>query len=255
MMRILPIASLTASALVLTPAPTAHADIILLPPHEKTFASEGGSFTVGTHDEAINRIVPLNGAPTSYEALVSSVAYGRLDAPAEGVLKTGYSVGCAAKLDIVVPGIDPTTEFGLEGPQQNYATEQVERQGSEQAQSRTVERSSTGESAESRTQEFGRSREFESGQVQEFNGVTPSITVDPGPFAELELAPGDITNIDLTEGKALIPGKTVQIIIRDFHIKVDSCAGPVTIRQYTSIQTRTPELDDSGAVFGEPLKL
>ncbi|MGN2638416.1 MspA family porin [Nocardia takedensis] len=38
-------------------------------------------------------------------------------------------------------------------------------------------------------------------------------------------------------------------------MKVDSCAGPVTIRQYTYVEARTPEVDDSGAVFGEPLRL
>ncbi|WP_165914838.1 MspA family porin [Nocardia alba] len=231
--------SYAVSALAILSQPTAHADNIILPPHEKTFESSMGSFTVGTHDEVIYRIAPLNITPTSREALVSTVAYARLDGQAEGVLKTGYSVGCPARLGAVLPGIDPTTEFDLEGPQQNYATEQ--------AQSSTVERASSGETVESQTQE--------SGQVQEFNGVTPAIAVDPGLFVELELQPGDITNVDIGEGKPLIPGKTVQIVTRDFHIKVDNCVGPATIRQYTYVLTRTPEVDDSGAVFGEPAVL
>ncbi|WP_405177700.1 MspA family porin [Nocardia sp. NBC_01377] len=255
MLRIISTASFTASALVALLLPTAHADIVNLPAHEKTFESAMGSFTVGTHDEAINRIPPLNGVPTSHEALVSTVAYGRLDGQAEGVLRTGYSVGCAARVDAVIPGVDPTTEFGLEGPQQNYATEQAQRSATEQSQSSTVEQSSTGESAQSQTEGTVRSQEFESGQIQEYNGVIPSIAVDPGLFLELELQPGDITNVDIGTGKALIPGRTVQIITRDFHIKVDNCAGPVTIRQYTYLEARTPEVDDSGAVFGEPTRL
>lgn len=256
MLRIIRRMSYVASALTLLSQPTtAHADTVNLPPHEKTFESEMGSFTVGTHDEVIYRIAPLNGAPTSREAFVSTVAYGRLDGQAEGVLKTGYSVGCAARVDLVIPGVDPTTEFGLEGPQQNSATEQVQRQATEQAQSDTVEQSSSGESVQSHTQESGQAQESESRQFQEFNGILPSIAVDPGLFLELELQPGDITNVDIGDGKALIPGKTVRIVTRDFHIKVDNCAGPATIRQYTYVQTRTPEVDDSGAVFGEPTTL
>lgn len=255
MLRIIWRVSFIASALAILSQPTAHADIVNLPPHEKTFESDMGSFTVGTHDEVINRIAPLNSVPTSREALVSTVAYGRLDGQAEGVLKTGYSVGCAAKIGAVTPGIDPTTEFGLEGPQQNYATEQAQRQATEQAQSETVERSSSGESVQSQTQESGQSQEFESAQVQEFNGILPSILLDPGLFLELELQPGDITNVDIGEGKPLIPGETVRIVTRDFHIKVDNCVGPVTIRQYTYVQTRTPQVDDSGAVFGDPTSL
>ncbi|GGN79255.1 hypothetical protein GCM10011610_27500 [Nocardia rhizosphaerihabitans] len=256
MLRIIRRMSYVASALTLLSQPTtAHADTVNLPPHEKTFESEMGSFTVGTHDEVIYRIAPLNGAPTSREAFVSTVAYGRLDGQAEGVLRTGYSVGCAARIDVVLPGIDPTTEFGLEGPQQNSATEQVQRQATEQAQSDTVEQSSSGESVQSHTQESGQLQESESRQFQEFNGIIPSIAVDPGLFLELELQPGDITNVDIGDGKALIPGKTVRIVTRDFHIKVDNCAGPATIRQYTYVQTRTPEVDDSGAVFGDPTTL
>ncbi len=255
MLRIIRRVIYAASALAVLPQPTAHADVVNLPPHEKTFESNMGSFTVGTHDEVINRIAPLNIAPTSREALVSTVAYGRLDGQAEGVLKTGYSVGCPARIGAVLPGIDPTTEFGLEGPQQNYATEQAQRQATEQAQSETVEQSSSGESVQSRTQESGQAQEFESGQVQEFNGVLPSIAVDPGLFLELDLQPGDITNVDIGDGKPLIPGKTVQIVTRDFHIKVDNCVGPAIIRQYTYVLTRTPEVDDSGAVFGEPTTL
>ncbi|MGW6421156.1 MspA family porin [Nocardia sp. NPDC055053] len=255
MLRIIRRVGYVASALAILSQPTAHADTVNLPPHEKTFESDMGSFTVGTHNEAVYRIAPLNGNPTSREALVSTVAYGRLDGQAEGVLKTGYTVGCAARIGVVLPGIDPTTEFGLEGPQQNAATEQVQRQATEQSQSDTVEQSSSGETVQSHTEQSGQAQETEQRQYQEFNGITPAIAVDPGLFLELELQPGDITNVDIGDGKPLIPGKTVRIVTRDFHIKVDNCVGPATIRQYTYVQTRTPEVDDSGAVFGEPTTL
>ncbi|WP_162240347.1 MspA family porin [Nocardia arizonensis] len=271
MLRTIRRVGFTASALAILPLPTAHADIVNLPPHEKTFESEVGNFTVGTRDEVINRIPPLNGVRTSYEALVSNVAYARIDGQAEGTLKTGYYVGCAAKLDVVTPGIAPSLEFGIEGPQQNYlteqaqtyTTEQAQAQTSEQARSRTVEQTGTGDPTRSRTQEFGQSRtrefgqsqEFESGQAQEFNGITPSVTVDPGPNLEFDIKAGDIVTVEIGKGKALIPGKTVQIVTRDFYIKVDGCIGPVTVRQYSSVEARTPEVDDSGAVFGDPTGL
>ncbi|MRH90041.1 hypothetical protein GFY24_21800 [Nocardia sp. SYP-A9097] len=42
------------------------------------------------------------------------------------------------------------------------------------------------------------------------------------------------------------------MVIRDFHISVNQCAGPVSIRQYTYLYAKSAEVDDSGAVFGDP---
>ncbi|MET7770249.1 MspA family porin [Nocardia sp. NPDC005366] len=246
---------MTASALAVLPASAAHADIATLPPHEKTFSSMFGSFTVGVRDEAIQRIAPLNMIGTTQEALVSNVAYGRVDGPAGGVLKTGYAVGCAVKIDSGSVGAEPTLEAGVEGPQQNYATEQAQSRTTEQSQSRTTEQSSTGESVQSQTRQSGQAQTQESGQVQERQGVKPHVTVDPGPILALNLKPGDVQDIAIGEGKELIPGKTVQIVTRDYHIKVDDCLGPVTIRQFTYLYARSPEVDDSGAVFGDPTSL
>lgn len=261
----------TVSVLALLPTPAAHADIATLPPHEKTFESAFGSFTVGVRDETINRIAPLNAVGTTREALVSNVAYGRVDGQAGGILRTGYTVGCGVKIQQGSIGSEPTLETGIEGPRQNYGTEQAQsgtfEQGqsrtTEQAQARTTEESSTGESVEVETEESGQSQTQESaqaftqefGQFQELEGVNPHLTLDPGPFLALNLEPGAVEDIVIAEGKELIPGRTVQIVTRDFNIKVNNCLGPVSIRQFTYVYAKSPEIDDSGAVFGDPFSL
>lgn len=50
----------------------------------------------------------------------------------------------------------------------------------------------------------------------------------------------------------MIPGKLIQAVVRDFHIKVNTCTGPVNLRQYTYVTATSPETDDMGAVFGDP---
>lgn len=88
-------------------------------------------------------------------------------------------------------------------------------------------------------------------------GTTPDIIPVPtpsfnfGPVATVNLLPGEITDVPIQE-KAMITGKNIQLITRDFHIRVNACTGPVTLRQYTYVQVNSPEVDDSGAVFGDP---
>lgn len=263
-------ASLIASTLAALATPGAHADILTPPPHEKTFTADFGKFTVGIRDESINRIAPLNG--TSREALVSNVVYGRVPAPAGGVLQTGYAVGCAVRLDIGQLGTDPTLEYGVLGPQQNYATDQSHSHTGDQSQSRTTEQSQsntqaqsqpggplaqsqTQQSGQAQTQQSGQAQTQQSGQLQEWRGAIPHVTVDPGPNLMLQVKPGDVKDVLVGNPKNLIPGKTVRIVTRDLHIAVDGCIGPVTIREFTYVYAKTPEVDDSGAVFGDPVSL
>ncbi|GAB0105774.1 hypothetical protein JMUB6875_47560 [Nocardia sp. JMUB6875] len=179
----------------------AHADIVTLAPHERTYQSTFGSFTVGNRDEFINRIAPLNQVGTSREALVSNMAYARVDGIAGGQLKTGYHVGCSVTI--------PNTSLG--------AIPQV------YVPSATV------------------------GQSPSLALIGPNIQVP----MSVNLAPGEVKDLEIAT-KDLIPGKTVQVIMRDFHIAVNQCAGPVSIRQYTYIYAKSAETDDSGAVFGDP---
>ncbi|GAB2556613.1 MspA family porin [Nocardia heshunensis] len=182
-------------------AQPAHADIVTLAPHERTYQSTFGSFTVGNRDEVINRIAPLNQVGTTREAMVSNMSYARVDGIAGGQLKTGYHVGCSVTL--------PNGNLG--------AIPQVYVPSGNLSQSPAL-------------------------QI-----IGPNIQVP----MSVNLAPGEVKDIAVAD-KDLIPGKQVQIIIRDFHIAVNQCAGPVSIRQYTYIYAKSAETDDSGAVFGDP---
>lgn len=187
--------ALTAGAAICL-APPAPAEIITMAPHERTYESPFGSFTVGNRDEVINRIAPLNQMGTTRESLVNSAAYGRIDGMAGGVLKTGYHVGCAVAIGIGTLGVTSAEPLGL-------------------------------------------------------NPDNPTFSVDPGPLATINLTPGEVKEIPIAE-KDLAPGVMGTIMIRDFHIVVNACTGPVTIRQYTYLYAKSAEVDDSGAVFGDP---
>ncbi|MGW4356275.1 MspA family porin [Nocardia sp. NPDC004582] len=189
-------------AAALTCARPAHADIVALTPHERTFQSTFGSFTVGARDETVNRIAPLNQVGTTREALATSTVYARVDGIAGGQIKTGFHVGCSVTL--------PNGNLGVI-PQWYAPTVNVSQ-------------------------------------------VDPSVVII-GPNIEVplsvNLAPGEVKDVPVAD-KDLLPGKTVQIVVRDFHIVVNQCAGPVSIRQYTYAYAKSPETDDSGAVFGDP---
>ncbi|AYF75629.1 hypothetical protein D7D52_19230 [Nocardia yunnanensis] len=181
--------------------PPTRADIETLAPHERTYQSTFGSFTVGDRDEVIDRIAPLNQVGTTREAMVSNMAYARVDGLAGGQLKTGYHIGCSVSL--------PNGNLG--------AIPQVYVPSGNLAQSPSL-------------------------QV-----IGPNIQVP----MSVNLAPGEVKDLEVAT-KDLLPGKQVQIIVRDFHIAVNQCAGPVSIRQYTYVYAKSAETDDSGAVFGDP---
>lgn len=197
---------LLASGITLCSAPTSHADVITLPSHERTFASPFGSFTVGNRTESVNRIAPLNQVGTTREALVSNVAYGRVDGVAGGQLKTGYHVGCSVNLLNGNLGAIPQVYV----PSGNIPIPP----GPNSAPSLAL--------------------------------IGPNIQVP----MSINLSPGEVKDIAVAD-KELMPGKEVQIVIRDFHIAVNQCTGPVAIRQYTYLYAKSAEVDDSGAVFGD----
>lgn len=70
----------------------------------------------------------------------------------------------------------------------------------------------------------------------------------------VDLAPGGVKDVPVAD-KELLPGKTVQIVVRDFHIAVNQCAGPVSIQLYAYMYAKSPETDDSGAVRRPDLAL
>ncbi|PXX62389.1 MspA protein [Nocardia tenerifensis] len=165
-----------------------------MPPHEKSFVPPGGGarkFVIGSREEYIYRIPPLNFMATTREALVSSISYGQVEGASGGKLRIGYHVGCAVTIGAGTLGATPDIIIGQ----------------------------------------------------------LPSV--NPNPVATLTLAPGEVGEVEIAE-KDMIPGKLIQLSFRDFHIKVNACTGPVTLRQYSYVDYKSPEVDDSGAVFGDP---
>ncbi|WP_433663524.1 MspA family porin [Nocardia sp. CA-128927] len=183
-----------ACASVAALAPAVEAEVISMPPHEKSFVPPGDGakkFTIGSREEYIYRIPPLNFMGTTREALVSSIGYGQVEGATAGKLRIGYHVGCAVTIGAGTLGATPDLVIGQ------------------------------------------------------------SPSVNPNPVATLNLAPGEVGEVAIAE-KDMIPGKLIQLSFRDFHIKVNSCTGPVTLRQYAYVDYKSPEVDDSGAVFGDP---
>ncbi|MFI6869635.1 MspA family porin [Nocardia sp. NPDC050406] len=103
-------------------------------------------------------------------------------------------------------------------------------------------------------------------------GLTPNIYPDdvlpdelPGsPFSGMDgfqtyvapvitatLGPGEVKEVKLAE-KQVVAGDTAWAITRDFHVIVNACTGPVSIRSYAYMQVKSPLVDDSGGVFGDP---
>ncbi|WP_052373293.1 MspA family porin [Nocardia otitidiscaviarum] len=82
------------------------------------------------------------------------------------------------------------------------------------------------------------------------NGQT-GIQTYVAPVLTATLAPGEVKEVKLTE-KQVVPGDTAWAITRDFHIIVNSCTGPVSIRSYSYMRVTSTLVDDSGGVFGDP---
>lgn len=176
--------------------PSAGAEIVPMAPHEKSFQSDAGNFTVGTRDETINRIPPLNQVGMTREALVTETSYATVSTP--GVLLTGYHVGCAMELSDIMFGAWTLPFVGnIPGAP-----------------------------------------------------VQPSGLLEPAPIVTMDLMPGQVWDVPMAE-KQLVPGKPATSTVRDFHIVVNHCTGPVSIREYAYVYVGTEDSDDSGAVFGD----
>lgn len=90
--------------------------------------------------------------------------------------------------------------------------------------------------------------------------LDPGIELSAGPEAdagigaEFSMTPGNIVKIAVGT-QALRPDVTGYVQSRDFHLVVTRCAGPLTIRPYTSITATGPDVTGTGAVFADPITL
>ncbi|MEV0252145.1 MspA family porin [Nocardia sp. NPDC050712] len=81
-------------------------------------------------------------------------------------------------------------------------------------------------------------------------GIGPEISASVD--LDLEITPGVIERIE-TGAKQLPAGRTGYVMSRDFHLVVQGCGGPLTIRPFTTIDVDSPEATTNGAVYGDPI--
>ncbi|WP_169810896.1 MspA family porin [Nocardia amikacinitolerans] len=90
--------------------------------------------------------------------------------------------------------------------------------------------------------------------------VTPSLdvklkpSVSGGVGVEISLTPGKIADVG-SGSKDLRGGSRGSLVNRDFYIQVSGCAGPLLVRPYAKTEVHSPDVDASGAVFGDPIIL
>ncbi|PSR67284.1 hypothetical protein C8258_16905 [Nocardia sp. MDA0666] len=70
----------------------------------------------------------------------------------------------------------------------------------------------------------------------------------------VSVTPGKITDVEVGQ-KHLGAGETDYLVSRDFHLMVQGCGGPLTIRAYSRIEVSAAEVDGNGAVFADPTVL
>ncbi|MFE7796181.1 MspA family porin [Nocardia sp. NPDC057440] len=92
------------------------------------------------------------------------------------------------------------------------------------------------------------------------DSTTPSASADLGPSLhagagiDLSITPGKIEKFEV--GTKVLPSdSTGYLISRDFHLLVQNCGGPLTIRSYTIIEAQSPEADGRDAIYGDPIFL
>ncbi|MEU0541322.1 MspA family porin [Nocardia sp. NPDC005978] len=91
------------------------------------------------------------------------------------------------------------------------------------------------------------------GAEPDIYAISPGGDANPtnfGPVAELTLVPGTVETIKIAEID-MEPGQVAEMQIDDFHIVVNACAGPATLRQYTAVVSKTTGRLASAVVYGD----
>ncbi|WP_225728753.1 MULTISPECIES: MspA family porin [unclassified Nocardia] len=88
-------------------------------------------------------------------------------------------------------------------------------------------------------------------------GGTPGVTVGGSaaviPSMQTTLKPGAITTIVF--GTKPLAGQRASIAAEQVEIKVDACAGPVTLRSFATATIKTSAADHAVTVYGDPMTL
>lgn len=89
--------------------------------------------------------------------------------------------------------------------------------------------------------------------ADEYFDVTPEISANLSPEISTTLKPGSIKTLGL--GTKTLKGRKGTISVRDAHVQVDGCGGPVSVRLFASAQMSTDTSDDSLNLYGGVLPL
>lgn len=93
---------------------------------------------------------------------------------------------------------------------------------------------------------FNFDTDFETSLIED-----PVFDILPG--VDTTLKAGDITVTGL--GAKAMKSRTATISVRDAHVGVSACAGPVTVRMFASARISTDSSDDSLNAYGAPTAL
>ena len=84
-------------------------------------------------------------------------------------------------------------------------------------------------------------------------GAKADLSASVSPDISTTLLPGAITDVPFVSKD--LSQERVAASVKNAHIKVDGCGGPVTIRSYAIISTTSPTSDDTLAVYGDAIWL
>lgn len=89
--------------------------------------------------------------------------------------------------------------------------------------------------------------------TDEYFDNTPESSVNLSPEVSTTVKPGSIKTLGL--GSKVLKGRNASITVRDAHIQIDGCAGPVSVRLFASAKISTDSADNSANVYGDVLPL
>lgn len=79
-------------------------------------------------------------------------------------------------------------------------------------------------------------------------GPKADLGAEVQPYLSTTLRPGSITDVPLKK-KDLVNGRA-GVSVKNVHLKIDGCLGPVSIRSYVTFSTTSDSFDDTIAAYG-----
>lgn len=209
---------------------------------------DGWQVRITKTNETLDRVSNLAASPFTREGFVSLKAisdisgHGRVPVNS-GSLTVGYQVGC--QID-VSNGLSAGLS-GVFGP--NFSILAAPNRGN------TAGANTSSAPDPSASPNAGNS----------ISPTTPSMSSPPNvaitvggsalaiPGVSVSPKPGTISTIPFMT--KMLAGGHATITTEQVQIKVDSCAGPVSLRSYAVVSTSTATADNSVAVYGDPISL